>query len=415
MVKTPLTSYQWKLFFFLSVACLFEGYDFFALSQILPELRQEFGLSEGEAGLMVAAVNVGTIAAYVLIRQTDRWGRRRLLMVTIAGYTIMSALTALAWDAWSFTAFQLPARLFLIAEWAVTMVYAAEEFPADRRGMVIGVIQAANSVGAVLCAGIVPPLLKTDLGWRLVYLIGLLPLVGIAFWRRGLKETERFEAAQASGGGASKGLGSIFGVLKTGHLRRIVQLGVIWSLTYLCTQTAITFWKEFALAERGLTAADVGQMIPLAAVVSMPVVFAAGKLIDTLGRRWGATVIFVSCSVSVVAMYQLEGKWALTGMLILGIFGVSAVLPVLNAFTTELFPTRVRSDAFAWANNILGRVGYVGAPFLVGVMAESLGWGLSVSLTALGPALALALIWLWLPETSGLELEAISGDEGEAR
>ncbi len=72
-MATPLTAYQKKLFVFLSVATFFEGYDFLALSQILPNLRADMGLSEGGAGVMVAVINIGTILAYVLVRKADAW------------------------------------------------------------------------------------------------------------------------------------------------------------------------------------------------------------------------------------------------------------------------------------------------------------------------------------------------------
>ena len=87
---------------------------------------------------------------------------------------------------------------------------------------------------------------------------------------------------------------------------------------------------------------------------------------------------------------------------------MSAVLPVLNAYTTELFPTDLRGDAFAWSNNLLGRIGYVGAPVIVGFLASSMGWGGAVSLSTIFPILALVLILMWLPETTGRELEESS-------
>ncbi len=84
---------------------------------------------------------------------------------------------------------------------------------------------------------------------------------------------------------------------------------------------------------------------------------------------------------------------------------VSATFAVLNAFTTELFPTERRAEAFAWANNLLGRVGYVLAPALVGALAGRVGWGNAVSATAAFPLVALVLILCVLPETKGRELE----------
>jgi putative MFS transporter len=88
--------------------------------------------------------------------------------------------------------------------------------------------------------------------------------------------------------------------------------------------------------------------------------------------------------------------------------GTSSVLPVLNAFTAELFPTELRGDAFAWANNLLGRVGYVLAPLGVGLAADGLGWGPAVAATAAFPLVALGLILRLLPETGGIELEQAS-------
>jgi hypothetical protein len=55
-----------------------------------------------------------------------------------------------------------------MAEWEISRIYAAEEFPADRRGLVIGVIQAFSALGSVLCAVAAPLLLATSFGWRAV-------------------------------------------------------------------------------------------------------------------------------------------------------------------------------------------------------------------------------------------------------
>ena len=190
--KTPFTPYQRKLLVFLSVATFFEGYDFIALTQILPSLAEEWSLSPGGIGALVGFINVGAMLAFVLIRLADRLGRRRVLMITIAGYTLFTFLSALAPDVTTFGLAQLLARVFLLAEYAISFVYAAEEFPASRRGFVIGIIQGFSTLGAISCAGLVPIMLDTSLGWRTVYLAGTVPLVLLMWWRRGLRETERF-------------------------------------------------------------------------------------------------------------------------------------------------------------------------------------------------------------------------------
>ena len=397
----PLSGYQKKLFVFLSVATFFEGYDFFAITQILPRLRLEMNLSKGDAGILLAVINFGTVLAYLLVRKADTWGRRPLLTVTIVGYTTFTFLTAFAMNVIWFGLFQFVARTFLIAEWAISMVYAAEEFPAERRGMVIGVITASASLGGIVCAGIVPFLLETSFGWRSVYLIGIAPLVFLAFFRRGLRETTRFEE-QADKPAKHRPLMHIW---RTPYRGRMLQMALIWGLAYICSQNAVSLWKDFALNERSLSEGQAGLTIVIAALVSMPLVFAAGKLLDVIGRKRGAVIIFVTMAGGVFLSYTLHVHWALTIAMILAVFGVSAFLAVLNAFNTELFPTELRSDAFAWSNNLLGRIAYVLSPVAVGSIADSASWSLAVRLTTVFPIFALALILVLLPETKSKELE----------
>lgn len=400
-VPIAWTPYHTRLVVFLSVATFFEGYDFLALTQILPQVRATFGLGGTGGGAMVGVINVGTIVAALLVRQADVLGRRRVLSITIVGYTLASLLSSFAPEVVSFTLMQLLARVFLIGEWAIAMVYAAEEFPAQRRGFVIGLIQACSSLGGIACAGLVPLLLHTRFGWRSVYMVGAIPLTVMAFARRGLRESTRFERAQGRAGTPA----SLMALVRGPYRPRVLLMALCWGLTYVCGQTAITFWKEFAMAERHFTDKQVGGAITVAALGSMPLLFGVGRLLDRIGRRRGAVVVYLVTSTSVAAAYTLQGRGALTVALVFAIFGVSAVLPVLNAFTAELFPTSMRSDAFAWSNNLLGRIGYVLAPFAVGYASDSVGWGTAVASTAVFPLLALAIILAKLPETSGRELE----------
>jgi MFS transporter, putative metabolite:H+ symporter len=399
------TPYQRRLFIFLSVATFFEGYDFMALSQILPNLRADMGLSEGAGGWLVSVIGIGTIAAYGLIRLADRWGRRRTLMLTILGYATFTFFTGFAQTAWDFAAFQLIARVFLIAEWALSMVIAAEEFPAEKRGFAIGVLQASVAFGAIFNAAVTPLLLTTPFGWRSVYFVGVAPLLILAYARRNLRETERFVRHREQSGAERRPLTDIF---RTAWRKRVLQIALIWGFTYMTTQNAVTFWKEFAVAERGMTDGQVGAAIAIASLVSLPLVFVFGKLLDGWGRRPGAVVVYGALATSVVGAYQLHGYWLLTASLAVAIFAVAALPAVLNAFTTELFPTGMRGDAFAWSNNLLGRIGYVIAPVLVAQTAASIGWGRAVSFTAVFALVALGLILWFLPETSGRELEETS-------
>jgi putative MFS transporter len=403
--KVPLTPYQRRLFAFLGVATFFEGYDFFALTQVLPSLRSAFDLDRAAAGYLVGAINLGTLLAYVLVSRADRWGRKRVLSVTILGYALFTFASGLSPNVWVFGGFQLCARIFLIGEWATSMVIAAEEYPAERRGMVLGVISATSSLGAVICAGVVP--IVTRLGsWRAVYLVGVVPLLLMAWARRDLRETQRFEASQVA---PERPLFAIFG---TPHRRRVFELAAIWFFTYICTQNAVTFWKDYALREVHLGEGAAALVVTLGAVVSMPLVFFAGKLFDVIGRKPGAVFVYATVLAGVLGVYLFDSTALLVVSMIVAMFGLSAVLTLLNTVTTELFPTELRGDAFVWSNNILGRIGYVASPFVLGELARDRGWGPVLRGSIVFPALALLLLLLWLPETRGRELEQTAAVEG---
>ena len=403
-MQPAFSAYQKRLFVFLSVANFFEGYDFFAISQLLTSIRGSYGLTERQGTWLIALINFGTILAYLLVRRADRWGRRQVLSVTIAGYALFTFLSAWAPNAVLFGLLQMVARIFLIGEWATSMVVAAEEYPAERRGMVIGVVSASGGFGSIVCAGVVPLMLKTPLGWRSVYLVGVVPLLLVMYARRGLKETQRFTDAAAAGREQTP----FFGILQGPHRRRVLQLGAIWFLSYICTNNAVTFWKEFALKERGLTHGQTGMIVSVAAVVSMPLVFFAGRMLDTIGRRRGAAIIYVATVLGVLGAYTFWGVVPLLLCMTIGIFGINAVLTVLNTFMTELFPTEVRGNAVAWSNNLIGRIGYCLSPIAIGQVVGQYGWGVPLRFSVVFPLLALVLIFRWLPETRARELEDIS-------
>jgi putative MFS transporter len=337
----------------------------------------------------------------VLVRLADRWGRKPVLDVTIAGYTVASFLSGLAPNVVVFALLQTVARVFLIGEYVVSMIYAAEEYPAERRGAVLGLIAAFAAVGSVLCAALVPVLSKLPWGWRSVYFVGTVPLVVLAVARRGIKETDRFLRLTPE----ERRPRQLAAVLRTGYRPRILKLALVWACIYACTQTAITFWKQHAIEELHLPEGKVGLLIGGAALVTMPAVFAIGRIVDRIGRLRGAVIVFSLTSAGCVLAYTLRSVPLLFVALCLLVFGASGVLPVLNALSAELFPTHLRSDAFAWSNNLLGRLGYVLTPIAVGLAAHDLGWSVAVAATAIGPLVAIPLVWRWFPETSGKELE----------
>lgn len=397
--------YQLRLLIFLSVATFFEGFDFIALVQVLPKIVEEMHLRATDTGLMVALINVGAILSFLIVYLADRYGRRPLLIITIAGYTVCSLLTGFAGSAWAFAAIQLLARVFLIGELAVGMIYAAEEFPAERRGRVIGNLQVAATLGTIFCAAITPVMLASALGWRGLYFVGTIPLIILAYARRNLKETRRFDEREVAKSSAS--FADMIAFLKGPYRKRILLVAAIWGMTYLCTQSLITFWNLHAVQALGMGYKDVSKCVMMAALGAMPLLLLIGRVLEA-GRRRAAILVYSLLVAGALGAYNLSGMLWLTLSLMLSVFSVAGIVPILNAYTVELFPTELRASAFAWCNSLLGRTGYVLSPLLVGWGAARFGYGPAVTATIVFPLIALVLILRHLPETAGRSLEDTS-------
>ena len=395
-----LTRYQRSLLGYLGLAVFFEGYDLFAISQTLPDLRAAFGLTPKQGSTLIAVVGIGMVAAYFFTRLADRWGRRSILCISLGGYPVLSGLSALCPGSVSFALCQLVLRIFLVSGIAIAVIYAAEEFPANRRGTTVGLLQVSASLGAIICAVTAPLLLRSAWGWRAVYAVGALPLLVVAGAPFIIQESKRFAQLAPTGRAPI----SLFRLLRTPYRKRMGQLALIWVATNMCTQAAIAFWKEHALTALQLTGRQVGGYIAIAALFGLPVTGLAGRAVDGLGRRRSAGLIYGLTLVGVLGAYWLPPGGLLICALVLIIGGTSSTTVLLNTLTSELFPTELRGDGMAWSSNLLGRLSFVLSPILVAQVVERLGWATSVSATALFLVLAVVLIWTWLPETAGTEL-----------
>src|SRR3954452_5468787 len=178
------------LLILLISATFFEGYDSSILALLLPNIQNTFHASEAVLGITRIPIELGLFVAFFVTRLSDRRGRRPLLLWSVAGYTIFTAATALSWDIWSFAFFQFGSGIFLGAEYAIGITMIVEEYPAPRRGRGLGTLLKFNPLGTI-AVGILLGANVQDgpLEWRTFYLVGLVPLLVLAFFRRRLRET----------------------------------------------------------------------------------------------------------------------------------------------------------------------------------------------------------------------------------
>ncbi len=404
--------YRRLLLVLLSAATFFEGYDFIVINLVLPLVQKDFGVSTQALGLGVSAVASGTLVAFFVVRAGDRWGRRPILQLTVFAYAVFTALTALSRGMGDFVVWQFLARIFLVGEWALATVMVAEEFPEKSRGMAIAVVQSMGALGGIMGAALFPLVSRVAFGWRGMYLVGLLPLVLIGFMRGRLRETPRWLHTREVRGGKAP---SFFAVWKRPYSTYLIWMAVIWALAYAPYTAFQTFWVHHVMNSRGWNEQMVSQAMAVAYLLGISGFWVAGRLMDRLGRRITAALFYFAGAAATVIGFQSQSVLAISIGLFLQTFFLGAFLPVTSAFMAELFPTEMRANAAAWSNNLLGRLGMIGAPALVGYLAGPTGSvGNAVSWMGLAAVGAGVITIAVLPETRWRQMADVAEAETAA-
>ena len=191
-----LTRRQWSLLGLVSLVSMFEQYDVYLFSLNLAQIQRELAIDEAQLGALGSLVRAGALGAIFVALAADRFGRRRILLATVLAYTLLTGLTAFAPNAVWFVVCQTLSRVFSSAETLLAVVVIAEEFDPEHRGWGIGALGAITASGAGLAALLFGAVEVLPGGWRALYLVGLVPLLTLAWWRRSMPETERFLALE---------------------------------------------------------------------------------------------------------------------------------------------------------------------------------------------------------------------------
>jgi MFS transporter, putative metabolite:H+ symporter len=404
------------VFALLASAAFFDGYDAQILALLLPQIQDSFHASVAALGVAHIPIALGQFVAFFVIRQADRVGRRPLLLVTILGYTAFTAATAAAWDLSAFAVLQFGAQVFIGAEFGVAVTMLVEVFPKERRGRALGLLLTFGPLGAVVVAILLDAGLQdTALGWRLFYLIGLLPLVVVAIGRRRLPETARFKEEQRRrAAGTSAPRVPLLEPWFPQYRGRLVLVGLVSLLQTLPTSAAVAWWAYYAERQRGLSTGEVATYVIFAYGAGLFGYYSCGRLMDRIGRR-PTGIIYIVCTVAAgIALFQSGHGVATPLLLAVAVFFGLGIGPVLSAYATELFPTRIRAEASSWVRNWFAVVGSALGPALVGVLGDpyhgAIGnIGNTLSLLMLVALPAAFLIWRYMPETRGIELEVAAG------
>ncbi len=407
------------------------GLNLGVISFALLGLRASWGLTPGQAGLLVMAAGAGQLAGGLMIGYVADWVGRRI------GFAATVALSSLAIGAAALapSLSYLVLVLFLagvgfggVAPVATSLV--GEFAPRTSRGAMMGWTQVIWVLGWIVAA-LGSVFLAHGVAWREVFLVGLLPIVlaVAALWF--VPESPRYLLAhgrRAEAEVVAQTLADQFGARpelptqeQAGRVSLRAHLAELWSPRFRQRSTVIwavwfvmisayngpVVWLPAVLAAAGFPNAAQAALV-VSVVMALPVV-AATLLIDRVGRK---PVIISGLMVGAVGAVGVGAARGEVGLVVAAIAlagGVLAAWPVILSYAAELYPTRIRATAVGWAS-AAGRTGGILSPALLGLLMGSWTSGRSLALNVFACALVTAaLIVLFLgEETAGRSLEEVA-------
>ncbi|MFF3225809.1 MFS transporter [Nocardia suismassiliense] len=374
---------------------LLEGYDLVVLGAVIPTLidQRHLGFTAASATFAATMSLVGVaIGATGSGPVTDRYGRRWMLLGSIALFSLFTAVIPLAGSVGVFATFRLIAGVGLGACMPTALTLMAEHMPASRRAFASTITMTGYHVGAVFAALLALQLVPR---WEPLFYLGgvagfvLVPVVWIK-----LPESEAFLAAKDAPIRVRPAV-----LLKPLYLR--ATLGVwVGSFMGLLLVYGLNTWLPKLMRDAGYnmsTSLTVLLMLNIGAVIGL---LTAGTLADRRGIKptvlvwFGAAAVFLALlSIKISSTVLLNGL-----VLVTGIFVFSAQV-LIYAYVTQAYPAEIRATALGLASGV-GRLGAIFGPTITGwliVVGSANPWGfyLFAAVAAIG-LLAMAAV----PRTS---------------
>jgi MFS family permease len=382
---------------------MLDSFDVTLFALVLPAVRVDLGLSTAAGGALGSVALLAAAAGGVGFGWfADHFGRTRALMLSVALYSVFTAACGFATTFAQFVVFRIFLGLGMGGEWASGATLVSETWSAEHRGKALALMQSAWAIGYALAAA-VNYVVQPAFGWRAVFFVGILPAFLTIWVRRHVREPEIWRRARHDAPSRSR-LAQLFD-------RDLAPLTIALTLMNACTLFgwwSFNLWLPSYLQEPvsrggvGLRMLSSSAMIIVMQVGMWLGYITFGVVSDRIGRKPTYVAYLLAAAVLLFVYVSIRSPLVL---LVLGpfvAFFATGYFSGFGAVTAEIFPTRIRGVAQGFTYNI-GRIVSAAAPFTVGTLAQTHGFGAALTISSLAFLLA-ALMWLWIPETRGRQL-----------
>ena len=385
-----------------------DAFDYFLLVMVMPAVAETFHVPVKDVAFaLLLTLAFRPLGALIFGRLADRYGRRRVLMIDVTLYSVLGLACAFAP---SLLVLLVLRSLFGIAmggEWGTGASLAMESIPARSRGIVSGILQSGYPCGYLLCA-IAYGFLFNSIGWRGMFVLGILPALLVLYLRRSVPESPVFEQRMRAG--------TRRGVRETmrGRWRLFAYLIVTMAVFNAFSHGSQDVYPTFLKLQRHFDTHMVSLLtiiLNLGALVG-GIVF--GQWSEKIGRRRAMAIACVLALPS-IPLWSYGGSVLL---LAIGAFWVQVAVQgawgVVPGYLNELSPDDVRGTLPGFAYQ-LGNLIASGTAYALTWMAAARhgDYAFAQAVWIAGVAVVLALLTWFGPEAQGARF-GVTPETGDA-
>lgn len=383
---------------------MLDSFDVMLYALVLASIIADLGMSKETAGALGSLTLLASAAGGLLFGVVaDRFGRTRALIASVLIYSVFTAACGLAQTVAQLAVFRIFLGIGMGGEWASGAALVSETWPAEHRGKALGFMQSAWAVGygaAAIVTAVVMPLW----GWRGVFFVGILPALFTLWVRRNVEEPAIWRESRQMAASARGAFGDIF----RGPMLRLTIAVTVMNAFTMFAWWGFNLWLPSYLSmspAQGGVGLSTTMMSGFVVAMQVGMWFGYvtfGFVSDRIGRK--KTYVAYLLSAAVLLFFYVTIREPMV-LLVLGpflAFVATGYFSGFGAVTAEIYPTSIRATAQGFTYNI-GRVASAIAPWAVGSLAQSHGFGTALSMSSIAFVLA-AVTWIWIPETRGREL-----------
>src|SRR5258708_5688917 len=379
----PFGALQMRVVLLCALVQAFDGFDLGTIGMAAPSLSKAWGVAPALFTTAFVMSSVGILVGALLSGPLgDRFGRKPLLIISVAFIGVFSVLSAFAWSIPSTTVLRFLTGLGIGGAMPVTVALPSDYSPIHRRGTLIMLMFCGNTLGGFLGGQLVAQILPI-FGWHSIFLAGgIPPLLLIPILIAWLPESPRFLIAHRADAPATKEIlrrlnvsaqaaasklvdvaqGNPVGQLFTGGLAISTILLWVAFFANLLNMYLFSYWMPTVLTLSGLTPENAifyASSFQLGGILSTLLL---GPMIDKFGAPRVLACSFASGVVFIllVGLGNLPAPYIMIPILGAGAAMIGSQLGA-NAMAAGLYPARIRSTGAGWALGI-GRLGRYAGP-----------------------------------------------------